>query len=64
MWSIRKIPFFGIPKILRQENENIQKNGLRKLPEGTVILSSRAPIGKVAVAGKEMYYNQGFKCFI
>lgn len=23
------------------------------MPEGTVILSSRAPIGKVAVAGKE-----------
>lgn len=38
----------------------VQKNGLRNLPEGTVILSSRAPIGKVAVAGKEMYCNQGF----
>lgn len=32
--------------------------------KGTVILSSRAPIGKVAIAGKEMYCNQGFKNLI
>ena len=40
----------------------IQKNRLTSLPKGTVILSSRAPIGKVAIAGCEMYCNQGFKC--
>ena len=34
------------------------------LPIGTVILSSRAPIGKVAIAGAEMYCNQGFKNII
>lgn len=34
------------------------------LPIGTVILSSRAPIGKVAIAGTEMYCNQGFKNII
>lgn len=39
----------------------VQKTGLRPFPKGTVILSSRAPIGKVAIAGKEMYCNQGFK---
>ncbi len=42
----------------------IQKNRLTSLPKGTVILSSRAPIGKVAIAGCEMYCNQGFKNLI
>ena len=37
---------------------------LRRLPVGTVLLSSRAPIGKVAIAGVEMYCNQGFKNLI
>lgn len=40
------------------------KTGIKPFPEGTVILSSRAPIGKVAIAGKEMYCNQGFKNLI
>ena len=34
---------------------------LQELPIGTVILSSRAPIGKVAIAGTTFYCNQGFK---
>ena len=42
----------------------IEKSGLNSFPVGTVMLSSRAPIGKVAIAGKEMYCNQGFKNFI
>ena len=42
----------------------VQKTGLSSFPEGTVILSSRAPIGKVAIAGCEMYCNQGFKNLI
>ena len=42
----------------------IKKTGLTPLPKGTVILSSRAPIGKVAIAGCEMYCNQGFKNLI
>ena len=37
---------------------------LRLLPRGTVILSSRAPIGKVAIAGVPLYCNQGFKNLI
>ena len=39
-------------------------SNLRPFPAGTVLLSSRAPIGKVAIAGKEMYCNQGFKNLI
>ena len=42
----------------------VKKTGLISFPEGTVILSSRAPIGKVAIAGCEMYCNQGFKNLI
>ena len=42
----------------------VKKTGLSPFPEGTVILSSRAPIGKVAIAGCEMCCNQGFKNLI
>ena len=42
----------------------VQKTGLSPFPPGTVILSSRAPIGKVAISGCEMYCNQGFKNLI
>lgn len=31
------------------------------VPKGTVLLTSRAPIGKVAIAGTELCTNQGFK---
>ena len=34
---------------------------LQLLPSGTVLLSSRAPIGKVAITTTPMYCNQGFK---
>ena len=34
---------------------------LTLLPKGTVLLSSRAPIGKVGIVGTEMCCNQGFK---
>lgn len=34
---------------------------LNLLEPGVVLLSSRAPIGKVAIVGSEMYCNQGFK---
>ena len=39
----------------------VQDTGLKPFPIGTVLLSSRAPIGKVAISGTEMYCNQGFK---
>lgn len=35
--------------------------GMQLLPVGTVLLSSRAPIGKVAITTEPMYCNQGFK---
>lgn len=45
-------------------NKAIENLNLTPLPVGTVLLSSRAPIGKVAIAGVEMYCNQGFKNLI
>ena len=51
--SVRKLTELGVAK-----------TGLSSFPKGTVILSSRAPIGKVAIAGCEMYCNQGFKNLI
>lgn len=42
----------------------IKSSNLQILPIGTVLLSSRAPIGKVAIIEKEMYCNQGFKNII
>lgn len=42
----------------------VQKTNLQLLPTGTVLLSSRAPIGKVAITTTPMYCNQGFKNII
>lgn len=42
----------------------VKASALKPFPKGTVILSSRAPIGKVAIAGTKMYCNQGFKNLI
>ena len=35
-----------------------------KLPKGSLLLTSRAPIGNVAITNKEMATNQGFKSLI
>ena len=39
----------------------LSKTKLTLMPPGTVLLSSRAPIGKVAITTEPMYCNQGFK---
>ena len=44
--------------------EGVKSTSLKPFPAGTVILSTRAPIGKTAIAGCEMYCNQGFKNFV
>lgn len=41
--------------------DGIKSAHLQMLPIGTVLLSSRAPIGKVAITKVPMYCNQGFK---
>lgn len=39
----------------------VTSSGLTLLPQGTVLLTSRAPIGKVGILCQEGYCNQGFK---
>ena len=41
--------------------EALAHTNLQLLPVGTVLLTSRAPIGKVAITKIPMYCNQGFK---
>ena len=45
-------------------DQGIKSASLKKHPEGTVLLSSRAPIGYMAIARNELTTNQGFKSFI
>ena len=50
---------------IRHITEAGQKSsGLKVLPVGTVLFSTRAPIGKTAIVASEMYCNQGFKNFV
>lgn len=45
-------------------DKGLAGSGARVLPAGTVIFSSRAPIGYVAIASNPMATNQGFKSFV
>ncbi|MEN5432830.1 restriction endonuclease subunit S [Sphingobacterium faecium] len=56
-------------KFISKGNRNITEEGLRNssarlIPKGTVMMTSRAPIGYLAIAGDELCTNQGFKNFI
>lgn len=56
-------------KYISKGERNITEVGLknssaRLMPEGTVLMTSRAPIGYIAIAGDELCTNQGFKSFI
>jgi len=43
--------------------KGMKSKSLSLMPKNTVLLSTRAPIGKVAITGTEMCCNQGFKNF-
>ena len=43
--------------------KGMKSKSLSLMPKNTVLLSTRAPIGKVAITGIEMCCNQGFKNF-
>lgn len=43
--------------------EGLRGSGARIMPAGTVLLSSRAPVGYVAIASQPVCTNQGFKSF-
>jgi len=44
--------------------QGLEGSGARMLPKGTVLFSSRAPIGYVAIASQPLTTNQGFKSFV
>ena len=53
-------------KYISKGERSITKLGLEKssaklLPKGTILFSSRAPIGYVAIAQEDLCTNQGFK---
>lgn len=56
-------------KLIAHGRRSITKSGYdtcsaKLMPEGTVLFSSRAPIGYVVVAANEISTNQGFKSFV
>ena len=56
-------------KTIKKGAKSITKLGLknssaRLMPEGSVLFSSRAPIGYVAIAAEELSTNQGFKSIV
>lgn len=45
-------------------NSGLANSAARLMPRGTVLFSSRAPIGYVAIAANPVTTNQGFKSFV
>ena len=69
IWLTPKDLSSATTKWIFQSSNKITKDGLdnsaaRMLPVNTVLLSSRAPIGYLALAGKPLCTNQGFKSMI
>lgn len=55
--------------VLEDTPEHLSEEGYRScsatiIPKGSILFSSRAPIGLVAIAGRDMCTNQGFKSLI
>ena len=54
--------------VSRGENDiselGYEKSSATKMPKGTVLFSSRAPIGYIAIAANEVTTNQGFKSVV
>lgn len=44
--------------------KGLQKSSAKVMPSGTVLFSSRAPIGYIAIAKNEVTTNQGFKSVV
>jgi len=59
---------YGFRKISRGERmltiQGLESCGAKLMPEGTVLLTSRAPIGYVAISQNPVCTNQGFKSLI
>ncbi|WP_158611372.1 restriction endonuclease subunit S [Mangrovimonas spongiae] len=63
------LPPIGVISTVKDSTKKISRLGLQKssaklLPKGTVVYSSRASIGKIAITECELSTNQGFTNFI
>ena len=68
-WITPKDLSINKSKFISHGEKDITKLGLKNssatiMPEGTVLFSSRAPIGYIAVAAGEVTTNQGFKSIV
>ena len=68
-WITPKDLSEGTNKFIQRGKQDISELGLKKssarmLPTGTVLMSSRAPIGYLAIADNLLCTNQGFKSII
>lgn len=61
--EIKDDSFFICDTERKITEKGMKSKSLTIMPANTVLLSTRAPIGKVAIAGTEMCCNQGFKNF-
>ena len=55
--------FFISDTVRKITEKGAKSKSLTQMPIGTVLLSTRAPIGKVGIVAKTMTCNQGFKNF-
>lgn len=51
----------GVKSITRK---GLKESSAKLMPSGSVVYSSRAPIGHIAIAGQELCTNQGCKSFV
>ncbi len=56
-------------KFIKRGEQDVSQEGrnaasLNTMPRGTVLMSSRAPVGYLAIARNEVTTNQGFKSFV
>lgn len=63
--DLGKLKGFLIHKSERSiTDEGIKHSNLSLIPKGAVVMSSRAPIGHLGIAGRDFYTNQGCKSFV
>ena len=68
-WITPKDLSINKSKFISHGENDITEHGLRNssaaiMPEGTVLFSSRAPVGYIAIAAGEVTTNQGFKSVV
>lgn len=60
--QLTTVEIFNTAKMISRKG--LEKSSAKLLPVGSVVMSSRAPIGYVAIAGIELATNQGCRNFI